>query len=163
MMGAYVPDRIGWRGLLRRIAAATGARDPEDLLHAAFIKLEEYRTRVAVDNPNAFLVRAAINLAHDDRRRASSRNHIDCMDPETLVLKDDQPLQDEVIAARARLSRVHAALGQLSPRTREVFLMHRVEELKYREIAQRLGVTVSAVEKHVAKAALFLAERMKED
>ena len=35
--------------------------------------------------------------------------------------------------------------------------MHRVEGLKYREIAAELGITVSAVEKHVAKAALFLA------
>ncbi len=162
-MDVYVPDRPGWRALLRRIKAATGARDPEDLLQAAFIKLEEYRTRVPVENPNAFLVRVAINLAHDDRRRASSRKHIDCMDPESLTLRDDRPLQDEVLAARVRLSRVREALNELSPRTREVLLMHRVEELKYREIAQRLGVTVSAVEKHVAKAALFLAERMKDD
>ena len=35
--------------------------------------------------------------------------------------------------------------------------MHRIDGLKYREIAERLGITVSAVEKHVAKAALFLA------
>ncbi len=162
-MDAYVPDRARWRNLLRRIASATGARDPEDLLQAAFIKLEEYRTRGPVENPNAFLVRVAINLAHDDRRKQAVRRHIDCMDPESLAMRDDRPLQDEVLAARTRLSRVREALDQLSPRTREVLLMHRVEELKYREIAQRLGVTVSAVEKHVAKAALFLAERMKED
>ncbi len=150
-MGAYIPDRNSWHGLLRRVAAATGARDPEDLLQAAFIRLEEY------------LVRVAINLAHDERRRPGVRHQANQVDWATLTLSDDQPLQDEVLAAKARLRRVREALHQLSPRTREVFLMHRVDELKYREIAERLGVSVSAVEKHVAKAALFLAQRMKQD
>jgi RNA polymerase sigma-70 factor (ECF subfamily) len=36
--------------------------------------------------------------------------------------------------------------------------MHRLENLKYREIAQRLGISQSAVEKHIARAALFLTE-----
>lgn len=162
-MDPYVPDRNGWRGLLRRIAAATRASEPEDLLHAAFIKLEEYRARARVDNPGAFLVRVAINLAHDERRSPAARGTLDCLAPEVLTLADDRPLQDEVLEARTRLSRVQDALSELSPRTREVFLMHRVEQLKYREIATRLGITVSAVEKHVAKAALFLAERMKDD
>lgn len=36
--------------------------------------------------------------------------------------------------------------------------MHRIEEMKYREIAQALGISQSAVEKHIARAALFLAE-----
>jgi RNA polymerase sigma-70 factor (ECF subfamily) len=40
--------------------------------------------------------------------------------------------------------------------------MHRIEGLKYREIAARFGITVSAVEKHVAKAALSLAECMED-
>jgi RNA polymerase sigma-70 factor (ECF subfamily) len=139
----------------------THVRDPEDLLHTAYIRLEEYRSRAQVDNPSAFLVRVAVNLAHDERRRPHSRNHIDSMAPETLALRDDQPLQDEILAARMRLSRVSAALERLSPRTREIFLMHRVENIKYREIAQRFGISVSAVEKHVAKAVLFLAEGME--
>jgi DNA-binding NarL/FixJ family response regulator len=45
-----------------------------------------------------------------------------------------------------------------SPRTREVFLMHRIEGLRCREIASRLGISQRSVEKHIARAALFLAE-----
>ena len=73
-------------------------------------------------------------------------------------IASDAPLQDEVITARARLERVKEGLAKLTPRTREVFLMHRIEEMKYREIAQALGISQSAVEKHIARAALFLAE-----
>lgn len=49
-----------------------------------------------------------------------------------------------------------AALDSLGPRTREIFLLHRLDGLKYREIAAQLDITVSAVEKHIAKASLFL-------
>jgi DNA-directed RNA polymerase specialized sigma24 family protein len=38
--------------------------------------------------------------------------------------------------------------------------MHRVDNLKYREISEIMGISVSAVEKHIAKATLFLADRI---
>jgi RNA polymerase sigma factor (sigma-70 family) len=151
-------DGHGWRKLVRRIARAT--RDPdraEDHLHAAYVRLEEYRTRTHIANPAGFLVRAATNIAIDDSRKrhvrgeeASAHNLID--------FADDGPLQLEMLQLRQRLERVRHGLAELSPRTRDIFLMHRIDGLKYREIAGELGITVSAVEKHVAKAALFLAE-----
>jgi RNA polymerase sigma factor (sigma-70 family) len=67
-------------------------------------------------------------------------------------------LQDEVFASRARLDRVKRGLEELAPRTREIFLMYRLEDLKCREIARRIGISESAVEKHIAKAMLFLTK-----
>jgi len=160
---AYVSDRNGWRGLIRRIAMVTRSSDPEDLLNAAFVRLEEYSARAEVQNPKAFLFRTAVNLAHDERRQRRGKAYVDASDPSVINLSDGRPLQDEVFEARERLGRVQAALAALHPRTREIFLMHRVDKLKYREIAERQGITVSAVEKHVAKAVLFLAKRMKGD
>ena len=45
-----------------------------------------------------------------------------------------------------------AALGALPERTRTIFLLYRVEELCYREIAEQLGISIPAVQKHMAKA-----------
>jgi RNA polymerase sigma factor (sigma-70 family) len=72
--------------------------------------------------------------------------------------RDESPLQDEVFASRARLGRVKQGLEQLPSRTREIFLMYRLEELKCREIACRIGISESAVEKHIAKAMFFLTK-----
>ena len=158
-MGQLPRDGAGWRGLVRRIARATRRPEKaEDLLHAAFVRLEEYRVRNSVSNPAAFLVRTAANMAVDEARHQRVRAEIGRPVHDLVDLADDQPLQHEVLAARKRLERVRAGLMELSPRTREIFLMHRIEGLKYHEIAARLGITVSAVEKHVAKAALFLAD-----
>ena len=49
-----------------------------------------------------------------------------------------------------------AAIERLPERTRTVFLMHRFAGLKYRDIGTRLGISVSAVEKHIARASISL-------
>jgi RNA polymerase sigma-70 factor (ECF subfamily) len=60
--------------------------------------------------------------------------------------------------ARERLETVKFVLGQMPERTREVFLMHRLDGMKYREIAATFGISVSAVEKHIARATQALIE-----
>lgn len=151
------PTRAAWRSLVRRISATTRSDSPEDLLQEAFVRLQEYSARAPVENAGAFLMRTAINLSHDERRRGRFRHAVDPADRAVLELSDENPLQDEVFATRERLRAVQRALALLPPRTREVFLMRRVDGLKYSEIAQRLEISVSAVEKHVAKAVLFIA------
>lgn len=156
-------DRSGWRALLRRIARAT--RDPEraeDHLHSAFVKLSEYARRHPVENPTAFLIRTAVNVSVDVRRRHDNRHELQVGLFDLTDVPNDHPLQDEVIAARIRLERVQRLLKELSPRTSEIFMMHRAEGMKYREIAAQLGITVSAVEKHIAKAALHLLEHAED-
>jgi RNA polymerase sigma factor (sigma-70 family) len=156
-MGDIPIDRESWRELLKRVSRrAHGRNDAEDLLHAAWLRLERYRTQHTVDNAQAFLVRTAVNLGIDGMRHEQILRQAG--DGNMAEIASDAPLQDEVIVARARLERVKEGLAKLTPRTREVFLMHRIDGLKYREIAQTLGISQSAVEKHIARAALFLAE-----
>jgi len=156
-MSGLQTDRAYWVGLLKRVTRHTRDRgDAEDLLHSAYERLEHYRTDHVVENPSAFMVRTAVNIAVDTHR------HEKFWEPSSIgqVIQraDDAPLQDEVIAARERLVRVREGLAKLPPRTREIFLMHRLEGLKYREIAVHFGITQSAVEKHIARAMLFLTE-----
>ncbi len=156
-------DATAWGSLLKRITRATRRPvDAEDLLHSAFLRMQEYAATHKVDNPAAFLVRTAVNLSIDGARQIASRRE-DALSPTDFAeIADRAPLQDEVLAARNRLNKVRLALDELTPRTRTIFLMHRLEGLKYREIAARLGVTVSAVEKHIAKAVLHLASQAEE-
>ncbi|HEY0687184.1 MAG TPA: sigma-70 family RNA polymerase sigma factor [Steroidobacter sp.] len=156
-MAELPKTREGWQGILRAVRRAVrGNESAEDLLHSAFVRLAEYSGRDAVDNPAAFLVRTAANIAVDEQRRTRVRRETALDVDGFLQVSDGQPLHPEVLAARERLQKVLAALESLGPRTREIFLLHRLDGLKYREIASQLGITVSAVEKHIAKASLFL-------
>jgi RNA polymerase sigma-70 factor (ECF subfamily) len=56
------------------------------------------------------------------------------------------------LEARDMLLRVEAAVGRLKPRTRAIFLAHRIEGLSYADIAGRMGMSVKGVEKQMSKA-----------
>jgi RNA polymerase sigma factor (sigma-70 family) len=60
----------------------------------------------------------------------------------------------------ARLQKVLAAIPDGA---REVFLMNRIEDMKYREIADRLGISVKAVEKRMSKALQIIREQLNVD
>lgn len=156
-MAEMPTERAYWAKLLKLVARRTRGRgDAEDLLHTAYIRMEQYRSDHVVENPSAFLVRTATNIAIDTYRHEKFwEPHDEKRDGQR---PDNAPLQDEVIAARARLLRVKEGLNKLPARTREIFLMHRLRGLKYREIAVHFGISQSAVEKHIAKAVLFLTE-----
>jgi RNA polymerase sigma factor (sigma-70 family) len=157
MSGASEEKRF-WAGVLARVRRRTRAdQDAEDLLHSAWLRLFAYRTEHEVREPVAFMVQTAAHLAVDGHRRAQ-RSSPEPIESFGASLEDVSPLQHEVLEARERLRRVQAGLERLPPRTREVFLMHRVEGMKLREISASLGISQSAVEKHVAKAVLFLTE-----
>lgn len=64
----------------------------------------------------------------------------------------EAPSADRQMIARQDLSLVAAAIRDLPPKCRAAFLLHRFEGLTYREIGDRLGVSVSMVEKHLAEA-----------
>jgi len=149
-------NREFWDRLIQQVRVRTrGRSDPEELLHAAYLRLLRYRAQHAVENIAAFLVRTAVNIGVDNYRHD---RFIAEVTPEEVGRAENSPLQDEVLADRVRLDRVREGLSRLTPRTREIFLMHRLDDMKYREIAEHLGISQSAVEKHIAKAALFLTE-----
>jgi RNA polymerase sigma factor (sigma-70 family) len=150
-----MPDTISHLLIkLRKLLLSRGrtSDDADDLIQEAFLRLQLYCQDKAVEQPEAFLVRTALNLSIDERRRAHHR-HIVCTQVETLSLIDTRPPPDEVLATQQRLQRVKRALQALSPRIREVFLL-RAEGHSYAQIAEQLGISVSTVEKHMAKAAL---------
>ncbi len=158
-MAGYSTERTFWNRVLKMIARHTNGRpDPEELLNTAYLRLERYQESRPVKDPVGFLVRTAQNLVIDEYRHAQiSARYLSDMQQSEQDL-DASPLQDEVFAARERLDRVKEGLAQLPARTREIFLMYRLQDMKCREIAAKIGLSESAVEKHIAKAMYFLTK-----
>jgi RNA polymerase sigma-70 factor (ECF subfamily) len=156
-MSGGIFDKVFWNKILKQIVRRTrDTANAEDLLQSAYLRLEKYRANHTVENPAAFLIQTAVNIHIDEYRRTRQLSTI--LADSELSEVSDQPLQDEVICARARLERVKAGLERLPRRTRDIFLMHRLDGLRYREIADCFGISQSAVEKHIAKAVVFLAD-----
>jgi RNA polymerase sigma factor (sigma-70 family) len=138
--------------------------EAEDLIQDAFLKMQEYCERGGqVRQPEGFLVRTVLRLAANARRDA--HRNLYCEEPvENLTLiVDTTPTPDEVLAGDQCLERMRDALDAVSRRTRDVFFMQRLDGLSYAQIAQRLGVSISAVEKQIATALAILADANQQE
>jgi RNA polymerase sigma factor (sigma-70 family) len=141
------------RPRLLRFLERRGAPDQAaDIVQRLFARLA--RTSAvpppAIKTPDAYLRQAAQNLLCDDARAAERRSahlHI-CVDDVTLVAPD--PIA--ALEARDMLQRLEAAVARLDPRTREIFLAHRIDGYSYGEIAFRTGLSVKTIEKHMSRA-----------
>lgn len=133
--------------------------EAEDLIQEAFLRMQEYCERGGqVHQPEGFLVRTALRLAANARRDAHPELYCAERVENLTFIADTKPTPDEVLAGDQCLERMRDALDAVSRRTRDVFFMHRLDGLSYAQIAERLGVSVSAVEKHVASALAILAD-----
>lgn len=131
--------------------------EAEDLIQDAFVKMQEYcEGGRQVYHPESFLVRTVLRLASNAKRDEHRDLYCEVEDLARIVATTPAP--DEVLAADQCLERMRDALDRVSPRTREIFFMQRLDGLTYAEIAQRIGVSVSAVEKHMACALVALAD-----
>jgi RNA polymerase sigma factor (sigma-70 family) len=133
--------------------------DAEDLIQEAFLKMQEYCDRGGeVLQPEGFLVRTALRLSVNARRDAHPELYCAERVENLTFIVDTKPTPDEVFAGDQCLHRMRNALDLVSRRTRDVFFMQRLDGLSYAQIAERLGISVSAVEKHIASALAILAD-----
>lgn len=132
--------------------------DANDLVQDVFYRFARLREHAfGLEKPQAYLRRIATNLLKD-RAKTAARQSLDqhvVVNEETLPGIDQQ----RVLESRDMLRRLEAAMMRLKPRTREIFLAHRIEGLSYAEIAERTGLSVKGVEKQMSKA-IFQLDRL---
>jgi len=155
---------LNWSATFARVKSALMRRgrseqDADDLVQEAWVRLACYAQEQEVERPEAFLMRAALNLSIDAHRARVTRGEELML--EDVVLVDASPSAEAVLLARERVARLGVCLGRLNPRTRAIFLAHRIDGMSYPQIAVAHGLSVSAVEKHIAKATLQLTTWME--
>lgn len=153
-----------WQAVLSRVRAALMRRgrtehDADDLVQEAWIRLACYQRAQVVDQPEAFLMRAALNLSIDAHRTRVSHGEEVLL--EDVVLVDATPGAEAVLLARERIARLSVCLGRLTDKTRAIFLAHRIDGMSYQEIARQHRLSISSVEKHIAKATLLVTNWME--
>ena len=146
------------RAMLER--RGNSREDAQDYVQEAFVRLEVAKQDQEIREPEAFVVRAALNYAIDQSRRAK-RAPFSPTPLEEYEIVDPTPGPSEVLDGRIRLRRLKAGLDQLNERSRGILLAQREEGLTYREIGIRYGISESAVEKQIARAMKFLANWME--
>lgn len=139
-------------GLVRHLARRTGCDETaRDLAQEAFLRLlrlAPFRART-IRQPEAYLKRISTNLLRDWSRSRVRRLALAETNPEPPAQHVDQVA---ILESRDTLRRLELAMSRLKPKTREIFVAHRLDGLSYSEIAERTGLSVKGVEKQMSKA-----------
>jgi RNA polymerase sigma-70 factor (ECF subfamily) len=139
------------------------AETAADLTQEAFLRYAEQGTSrsAAVLNERSYLYRTAHNLAVDYVRQKARQKTDAAAHDDMASVPDDRPSQEDEAASRQRLDRLRSIVAELPDRTRQIFVLNRVEGLSYAETAERLGISESSVQKHLAKALLHVTKRLR--
>jgi RNA polymerase sigma factor (sigma-70 family) len=147
----------------------TGSRqDAEDLTQEVFLRILRREEELPSEFAEVFIFKIAANLLRDRARQWGNRrtgehfslDGMDGTDPSSGplprgLIEDLGP--ERVLLSQEALAAALQALEELGDRTRDVFVLYRLEKMKQREIAALYGISVSSVEKYVARATEHLS------
>ncbi len=157
-----LPHEPALRRLVRRMAATPDV-DVDDIVAEALLRAFTVTDFARIDRGRTFLFTIARNLLTDIARRRAVVPFEVMASLDELETADTHPSAEAVVSARDELHRLQRVVEGLPPQCRRVFSLRRIEELSLAEIAGELGLSVSTVEKHLAKAMGLLTRAMAED
>jgi RNA polymerase sigma-70 factor (ECF subfamily) len=126
--------------------------DAADVAQEAYIRLMQYQGSRQIASPSSMLFRIAINVANDLGRTEQTHRVCDQFPLDLVEIASEQPSADREIAAEQDLQLLYAAIEELPPKCRNVFLLSRVRRMTYPQIASHVGISVKMVEKHISQA-----------
>ena len=135
----------------------------DDLVQEVFLRLVVRGEGEAIEHVRGYIFQTAASVLADRHRRRSVRHAHDHVQFDEEVHAEADFDSEHLLVVRETLRSATAALLALPERTRVIFILRRLEGFQYEEIATRLGISVSAVEKHMLRAARHLLAKTKDE
>jgi RNA polymerase sigma factor (sigma-70 family) len=154
---AYVP------GLRRYFSKRVPSGDIDDLVQEVFVRMQMHQLGPPIEHMDRYLFTVAASVLTDQARRRAVRHESEHESLQESHHPTEERTPERVLLDRETLDVVVAAISDLPARTRDVFVLHRFEEMTCNRIAKQLGMSISAVEKHLMKALRVLHSRLAVD
>ena len=130
----------------------------EDLVQDVLLNIWKKRTSLNIEvSLKAYLYRCVTNRALNYIRDNKSR-YVEL----DAHFEDQSHSVEEAMYYNETEERVFYYINALSPKCKEVFLLSRMENMKYKEIAVALDISAKTVEHHIARALAFLRENLSD-
>jgi len=140
-MSLFIAHR---RPLVDYATCIVGSRaHAEDVVQEAWFRVSRMGDTSLVREPRNYLYRLVHNLAIDTRRRIARDLGRSAPQEVALSIADEAPSSEQALAGQEELRLVLDALAELPERTRLAVHLNRVEGLKLKEVADRLGMSVT--------------------
>ncbi len=147
--------------LLRFFQRRVGpGEDADDLVQDVFSRLAA-KDLAAIENVQGYVFQTAANVVRDKARRAGVRR-IMTQAPEDLDIEDEAGFSPErILQSKEVLQIMVAAMYELPEQIRIVFSQYHFDGVAQVQIARHMGLSLSTVEKHMAKANAHLLHRLR--
>ncbi|MDC8756441.1 RNA polymerase sigma factor [Janthinobacterium fluminis] len=145
------------RGKLERIVGSKD--DAADAIQETWLRLQALPEAAPVHNPDAYLLRMAANIATDKYRQDNvilSRGELD----ELIQVADEASDPERIASARSDVAALSAVIARMPARRRAILIAARVDGQLNSEIAERLDLSLSTVEKELRYALEYCKERL---
>lgn len=139
--------------------------DAEDLTQETLLRAISAQAVNRLEHAERYVFTIASNVLHDYRRKSQRLDSNACIPIEEAVAREleSQLVEDStpetVLLSNDSLKEALALLEELGERTRDIFVLFRLENMKQKDIAAAYGIGLSTVEKHVMRAVIHLATR----
>ncbi len=138
-------------------------QDIEDVAQEAFLRAYVAEQKKDIEQPRAFLFRIARNLALTQLTRKSKQITDYIEDSGDSVVIESGATVDSEVEAQQSFGLYCEAVAALPEKCRQVFLLRKVHGLPHKEIAERMSMSVSSVEKYLRRGVIetqaFVRER----
>lgn len=128
----------------------------DDIVQETYARLIAVESVEGVRNPKTYAFQAAHSVMMTHVRRSRVIAFQTVSDIDQLGATAEEPSPEHRVADRDELQHLAEAIASLPVRVRDVFILRRVEALSQREVAQRLGISESTVEKHMSRGFYLL-------
>ena len=131
----------------------------EEMVQQVFFKLWERNENLSLTGSiSSYLYRAVHNesLNYIKHQKVRSNHQLNV----AYSMKNEVEHPAKKIMASELEKKIHSALNELPEQCRTIFQMSRFDELKYREIADKLGISVKTVESQMSKALRLLRVKL---
>jgi RNA polymerase sigma-70 factor (ECF subfamily) len=144
------------------VRRSRSAADAEDLVQEVFVHLARHAGGEPIRYPERYVFRIATNVLRDGLRRGAVRRSGDHVSLQDIDEEAEAPSAERVYHGEKLLEQVLGVLDELTPKCRTTFLLQRFEGLSYSQIARRMGVSRSAIEKQMMHVIQVLSDRFPE-
>ncbi|MFP1132844.1 RNA polymerase sigma factor [Asticcacaulis sp. W401b] len=134
----------------------------DDIVQETYARLIELESVDNISDVRKYLFQAAFSILASHVRRSKIVSFQTVSDLEDLSILADEVSPEDQTIGRDELRHVGIALAELPGKIRDVFVLRRVNGLSQRDVARKLGLSESTVEKHMSRGFLLLVQRLSD-
>jgi RNA polymerase sigma factor (sigma-70 family) len=135
--------------------------DARDLVQEVFTRLFVLEGWAEIANPRAYVLRMLKNLAIERIRRSHIIEFQHLADAEATSLIDEGPDPYRAACAQEQVQRIWTVLESMPPECRSVLIQRRFEDRPLSDMAREMGMSLSTLEKRLARAIYLLNEGLR--